>query len=54
MRLVRNSKEWDFFIELVDSNVDATEALRMTREKFSTSLVDQMKSDVKRFGIEKD
>lgn len=54
MRLVRNSKEWNYFIALVDSNVDACEALKMTREKFPLSLVDQMNQDLKRFGIEKD
>jgi hypothetical protein len=52
--ILRGSKEWNFFIELVDSNVDASEALRMTREKFPRSLVDQMNKDLRKNGIERD
>jgi len=52
--ILRDSKEWNYFIALVDSNVDASEALQITREKYPRSLVDQMNRDVRNNGIEKD
>jgi len=50
----QGTEEWNFFIALVDSNVDASEALQITREKYPRSLVDQMNRDVRNNGIEKD
>jgi hypothetical protein len=52
--ILRGTKEWNYFIELVDSNVDASEALRMTREKFPRSVVEQMNKDLRNHGIERD
>lgn len=52
--IFRGTKEWSYFIELVDSNVDASEALRMTREKFPRSVVEQMNKDLRNHGIERD